>query len=143
MYLLDTNILSELMRAQPNPCVEVRFESEPEPLFTSVICVEEIRYGAKIAPPGNKLWDRFITDVRPHVTVLPLDEGVALRAGDLRAGWKTDGTPVGYRDGLIAATALAHSLTLVTRNVRHFDHVAGLKTENWFEPPETPMGVPV
>jgi tRNA(fMet)-specific endonuclease VapC len=135
MYLLDTNVLSELMRLRPDPRVEARFESEPELLLTSVICLEEIRYGAKIAPPGNKLWERFTADLRPHLTILPLDESAASLAGDLRAEWKTRGTPIGYRDGLIAATAWANSLVLVTRNVRHFDHVTGLKIENWFEPP--------
>jgi tRNA(fMet)-specific endonuclease VapC len=135
MYLLDTNVLSELMRRSPNPHVETRFESEPAALFTSAICLEEIRYGAKIGPPGNRLWQRAEIDVLPHVAVLELDEAVALLAGDLRAEWKLRGTPVGYRDGLIAATAHAHGLTVVTRNVRHFDHVTGLKIENWFEPP--------
>jgi len=139
VYLLDTNVLSELMRLRPDPAVEARFESEPEPLLTSVICLEEIRYGAKIASPGNKLWERFAADLRPHLTVLPLDESLASLAGDLRAEWKTRGRPVGYRDGLIAATAQANSLVLVTRNVRHFDHVTGLKIDNWFEPPAPAM----
>lgn len=133
MYLLDTNVLSELMRRKPDPHVEARFESEPEPLLASVICLEEIRYGARIAPSGNGLWERFAADLRPHLTVLPLSESVALLAGDLRAEWKTRGTLVGYRDGLIAATAKANDLVLVTRNVRHFDHITGLRIENWFE----------
>ena len=63
---------------------------------------------------------------------------IVLVAGDRRAAWKSHGTPVGYRDGLIAASALAKNLTLVTRNVRHFDHVTGLKIDNWFEPPLPP-----
>jgi predicted nucleic acid-binding protein len=53
MYLLDTNVLSELMRLNPNTHVEARFELEQADLFTSAICIEEIRYGAKIGPPGN------------------------------------------------------------------------------------------
>ena len=133
MYLLDTNILSELVRRLPDPRVESRFESEPERLFTSVICLEEIRFGTRIGPPGNKLWERMEADVLPHVTVLALDAAAAILAGDLRAEWKTLGTPAGYRDGLIAASAKAHKLVLVTRNVRHFDHVTGLTVENWFE----------
>ena len=133
MYLLDTNILSELVRRLPDSRVESRFESEPERLFTSVICLEEIRFGTRIGPPGNKLWERMEADVLPHVTVLALDAAAAILAGDLRAEWKTLGTPAGYRDGLIAATAKAHRLVLVTRNVRHFDHVSGLTVENWFE----------
>jgi tRNA(fMet)-specific endonuclease VapC len=99
-----------------------------------VICLEEIRFGTRIGPPGNKLWERIESDVLPHVTALPLDLRCALLAGDLRAAWKTAGTPVSYRDGLIAATARDHDLTLVTRNVRHFDHVSGLRIENWFQP---------
>ena len=142
MYLLDTNILSELVRSRPNPNVEARFETETEALFTSVICIEEIRYGAKIAP-SNKLWARTETQIIPRVTALPLDLGVAVAAADLRAEWKIKGTPVGYRDGLIAATARGMGLTLVTRNVRHFDHVLGLNVENWFEPPAaSPPGAP-
>ena len=133
MYLLDTNILSELVRRLPDPRVESRFESEPERLFTSVICLEEIRFGTRIGPPGNKLWERMEADVLPHLSVLALDAAAAILAGDLRAEWKTLGTPAGYRDGLIAATAKAHRLVLVTRNGRHFDHVSGLTVENWFE----------
>lgn len=131
------------MRLKPHPGVEARFETEPEPLLTSVICLEEIRYGAKIAPPGNKFWERFAADLRPHLTVLPLDESLAVLAGDLRAEWKMRGRPVGYRDGLIAATAQANGLVLVTRNVRHFDHVTNLKIENWFEPPGPVVAAPV
>jgi len=53
----------------------------------------------------------------------------------MRGEWKIAGTPVGYPDSLIAAATKANNLILVTRNVRHFDHVAGLTVENWFEPP--------
>ena len=68
-----------------------------------------------------------------RLTVLDFDYATAVRAGELRAAWKQAGTPVGYEDGLIAAAALVANLTLVTRNTRHFDHIAGLKVENWFE----------
>lgn len=95
MYLLDTNILSELVRRLPDPRVESRFETEVESLFTSVICLEEIRFGTRIGPPGNKLWERIEADVLPHLSVLALDKSVAILAGDLRAEWKTTGTPVG------------------------------------------------
>jgi predicted nucleic acid-binding protein len=135
VYLLDTNVLSELMRAHPSPLVEARFEAEPEELFTSAICVEEIRFGAVIAPPGNRLWDRAEASVFPYVTVLPLDEALAIVAADLRAEWKRRGTPVAYGDGLIAATAKGRNLTLGTRNVRHFAQVTVVRIENWFEPP--------
>jgi predicted nucleic acid-binding protein len=74
MYLLDTNVLSELMRANPKPHLEARFESEPADLFTSAICIEEIRFGAKIAPPGNRLWERAEANLLPHLTVLAVDK---------------------------------------------------------------------
>ena len=133
MYLLDTNVLSELIRLRPYPLVESRFEFEPAPLFTSVICVDEIRYGSKIGPPGNKLWERSQAQVFPWLTILPVNEALALSAADLRAEWKIKGTPLGYGDSLIAATAKANGLTLVTCNVRHFSHITGLRVENWFE----------
>ena len=56
MYLLDTNILSEIIKRLPNRHVLSRFESTPAAeLFTSAICIEEICYGARIGPPGNQL----------------------------------------------------------------------------------------
>ena len=71
--MLDTNILSELIRLKPHPAVETRFETETQELFTSVICIEEIRYGAKIGPLGNKLWERSQLEVFPRLTILPLN----------------------------------------------------------------------
>jgi tRNA(fMet)-specific endonuclease VapC len=71
--------------------------------------------------------------VLSRVTVLDFTYPAAVRAGELRAEWKQAGTPVGYEDGLIAAVTLVADLILVTRNVRHFDHVSNLKVENWFE----------
>jgi tRNA(fMet)-specific endonuclease VapC len=134
MYLLDTNILSEVIRTRPTPSVANRFETAVSAeLFTSVICLEEIRFGTLIGPPGNRLWERTEAKVLNRLALLPIDRRVALLAASLRAEWKTHGTPVGYRDGLIAATAQAHGLVLVTRNTRHFDHMTGLKLENWFD----------
>ncbi len=133
MYLLDTNILSELVRRQPHGSVENRFSNETDELFTSVICIEEIRFGARAAPSGNRLWERFEIEIHPHISVLDIDETTAVIAGDMRAEWKRLGSPVGYRDGWIAATARRHDLIVVTRNVRHLAHIAGLRVENWFE----------
>ena len=134
MHLLDTNILSELMKRQPSPKVAARFEAVPDDeLFTSAICVEEIAFGARIAPPGNRIWDRFDGEVLRWLTVLDFDLNAALTGGALRGDWHRQGTPVGYADSLIAANARAYGLVLVTRNTRHFDHVTGLTVENWFE----------
>jgi predicted nucleic acid-binding protein len=134
VFLLDTNILSELVRKRPDPRVEARFQqAQEETLFTSAVCLEEIRFGCAIIPEGNLRWRRIHAKVLHRVRTLVFDYRAALIAGDLRGQWKTAGTPVGYEDGLIAATARSHGLTLVTRNTRHFDHVTGLKVENWFE----------
>ena len=85
MYLLDRNVLLELMRLKPDSHVEARFEAESAELFTSAVCIEEIRYWAKSGPPGNKLWERFQADVRPHLQVVAFDESLAVTAADLRA----------------------------------------------------------
>jgi len=115
MYLLDTNILSELIKRQPDPKVAGRFQSaRAGELFTSVIAVEEICYGARIGPTGNRLWEKMQSQVLHRVTVQPLDQAIAMAGGQLRGDWKIQGTPVGYRDGLMAATALARGLILVT-----------------------------
>ena len=135
MYLLDTNIVSELARVHPQPEVVLRFQATPEPhLFTSSICIEEIRFGCASTPNSAERWQRIWNLALCRLTVLGFDESTAIIAGDLRAEWKRRGTTVGYKDGLIAAAAKDRELILVTRNVRHFDHVSGLIVQNWFEP---------
>jgi tRNA(fMet)-specific endonuclease VapC len=136
MFLLDTNILSEIGKRRSDPLVLARFEStQAGQLFTSALCVEEIRFGCAIVPQGAVRWRRMQARVLDRVQVLTFDQRIALIAGDLRGEWKTSGTPIGYADGLIAATALALGIILVTRNTKHFDHVRGLSLENWFNPP--------
>lgn len=134
MFLLDTNTISELVRRRPHPNVLLRFGATPDrELFTSVICVEEIRFGCRVVPDGDSKWRTILARVFSRVTVLDLTYAAALRAGELRAEWKQAGTPVGYEDGLIAATTMETGLILETRNVRHFDHIGHLRFENWFE----------
>lgn len=133
MYLLDTNVLSELVRREPSPRVVARFEAAPEEdLFTSAICVEEIAFGVNTAPAGNRIWQRFETEILSFLTVLEFNLNTAVTSGALRGDSKRHGRAVGYADTLIAATARAWGLTLVTRNVRHLENVDDLKVENWF-----------
>src|SRR5437667_11817325 len=111
MYLLDTNTLSELIRREPNPRVAARFEGVPDDeLFTSAICIEEVVFGCRIAPPDNRIWERFETEVLPFITILDFDVNAAFTTGPMRGDWQRLGTPVGYADALIAGTAVSYGL---------------------------------
>lgn len=132
-YLLDTNVLSEVMKKRPEPLVLARLrEVAPRSLFTSVVCVTELRYGARRRPGPEALWERIARDVLGHVRVLPVGEEEALRAGDLLAELEAAGQPIGVEDVLIGATALVASLKVVTRNVRHFRRLPSLVVESWW-----------
>jgi tRNA(fMet)-specific endonuclease VapC len=132
-YLLDTNVLSEVLRKRPEPRVVERLRGvAPGAFFTSVVCVTELRYGARRHPEGDALWERIAREVLSRVHVLPLGEAEALRAGDLLAALEAAGQPIGVEDVLIGATALVGSLTVATRNVRHFRRLPGLAVESWW-----------
>jgi predicted nucleic acid-binding protein len=116
MQLVDTNILSELMRPQPNAGVlawlQGRERVNPR-LTISVVTVDEIMFGLSWHPMAGLLsW--FDAFVQRH-NVLPITSDIARRAGELRGQTRTQA------DMLIAATAQIHALTIVTRNVRDFD----------------------
>lgn len=135
-FLLDTNVLSEVIRKRPDPGVMERLGRTPrEDLFTSIICVTELRYGAARHPRGEAIWERIEGEILPRVRVLPLSMGEALRAGDLLANLAGRGEPIGLEDVLIAATALENDLTAVTRNLEHFRRIPGLLTESWWASP--------
>jgi tRNA(fMet)-specific endonuclease VapC len=132
-YLLDTNVLSEVIKKRPEPAVLARLrEIEPRSVFTSVVCVTELRYGARRRSGAEALWERIAREVLSRVRILPLGETEALRAGDLLADMEAAGQPIGIEDILIGATALEASLTVATRNVRHFQRIRGLAVESWW-----------
>lgn len=132
MYLLDTNILSEVLKKRPSPLLIERLaKTARASQFTSCICVLELRYGTQRRPDHELFWQRIRAELLSRITVLDLSEKVAVLAGDLLALLESRGEPIGLPDVLIAATALANGLTVVTANTRHFRRVPNLKVENW------------
>ena len=133
-YLLDTNVLSELVKKRPSSAVLERLGSIPlERLSTSSTCITELRYGAARHPQGNALWARIVSEVLPGLQIVPLAQEEAERAGDLLAALESRGETIGIEDVLIGATALVRDLVVATRNVRHFDRIEGLTVESWWE----------
>jgi len=124
-YLIDTNVLSELRRKEPNLGVVAWFEERPATtLYISVLTLGEIRKGIEALGKSKrklKLLDWLETELPAFFTgrILPIDEEVADRWGRLLAA---AGRPLPAIDSLLAATALTHGLALVTRNVDDFPH---------------------
>ncbi len=132
-YLLDTSVLSELVRKKPSRDVVRRLRQlRNRRLTTSAVCVLELRYGAARHPQGSRLWERLSETVLPRVEILPFGEEEARHAGDVLAALDRRGARIGLEDVLIGTTARTHGLTLVTGNVRHFERIDGLKVESWW-----------
>ena len=133
MYLLDTDILSNLMKRTPSSVLVARVARvPPEHQFTSSITLGELVYGAhRLRGRTAALLEKIEDDLLPTLPVLPFDTSAARRYGEIRAELEQKGTPIGDADVRIAAIALAHGLKVVTGNERHFRRVPGLETENW------------
>ena len=135
MILLDTNVLSELLKIRPDPQVVSRLEQVPiARRSTASICVMELRYGSALRADFATFWQRIEKRLLEGLTILPVGDREARRAGDILAALRRSGRPCGIEDVLIAACALSHDATLVTRNVRHLEQIEGLRVENWFVP---------
>ena len=127
-FLLDTNVLSEFNRSAipPNPKVQFWIESaHPDTLFTSVLSFGEIRKGIELLPPGKKrreLEQWLDGDLNGWFgnNLLPVTKAISNRWGILAARSQQQGKPWGNIDGLLAATAFEHGLTVATHNTRHF-----------------------
>ena len=131
-YLVDTNVLSELRRREPNPHVVEWFTQRPSTtLFLSVLTLGELRKGIQLIPDGERrlrLLDWLEAELPKFFAgrILAVDASVADRWGRLQAD---AGRSVPAVDSLLAATALHHGLSLVTRNVRDFMY-SGLEVVN-------------
>lgn len=133
MYLLDTNVLSELMKREPDFEVSRRLHgTERDRRFASELSRYEIRRGALLHPQPDDFWERVTRKLVPMAIWLPIGEEVSLAAADLDARLTRAGRRLDKPDLFIAATALVFDLVLVTRNIRHFAHISGLALENWF-----------
>ena len=133
MFLLDTNVLSELTRPQPDLEVARRIHStESDRLFASEMSRYEIRFGAALHPRSEAPWERVVRKILPIPIWLPVGAETSLAAAELDAALRRQGTPIGLVDTFLAATALTFQLVMVTRNIRHFRVVPGLTIENWF-----------
>lgn len=117
MQLLDTNIVSELTRREPDRGVLAWVATAPA-FAVSAVSVEEIHYGLARRPNARiAAWLEGFLDRHP---VLPVTPEIARRGGELRGGFSVRGIVRSQPDMLIAATAQVHALTLVTRNTADF-----------------------
>ena len=131
-YLLDTNVLSEITKKRPAATVRERLARLDDEVFTSSICVMELRFGAARHRDGAALWERISGEILTRVAILGVNEAEALRGGEILALLEKRGQPIGTEDVLIGATALVHGLTVATRNVAHFARIERLAVEDWW-----------
>jgi len=130
-FLLDTNILSDLVR-NPQGLVAQKIAAVGEDsICTSIIVASELRFGAfKL---GSARLTNQLTAILSAIEILPLEEPADQRYGELRADLEKRGATIGPNDMLIAAHALMLDCVMVTANVRKFSRVHGLRVENWLQ----------
>ena len=129
-FLLDANCISEAVRVRPDPNVENWVRAvDQDLLYLSVLTLGEIRKGLAGLAQGKRrtrleTWLEVELQVRFSGRILSIDAGVADRWGLLEADAKRKGKPLSTIDGLLAATAVHHNLTIVTRNVADFNGIS-------------------
>lgn len=130
-YLLDTNIVSDLVRHPQGAVAGHIARVGAEWVCTSLIVVSELRYGA-VKKSSAKL-SQQLERVLEGLPILPYATPADFHYGRIRAELQRIGQPIGYNDFLIAAHALALDAVVVTDNLREFGRVPGLRVENWLE----------
>jgi len=128
-YLLDTNILSDLVRHPQGQIFQQIATVGEDSICTSIIVACELRFGA--AKTGSQRLTQQLESILQVLPILPLEAPVERCYATIRASLEQAGTPIGPNDLLIAAQALALDLTLITANTNEFARVPGLKLDNW------------
>jgi hypothetical protein len=125
--LLDTNVLSEVTKPRPDEDVLMWLHGlDEDRTFISIVSIAEIRRGVALMDAGRRRdaldeWLTYDLPQRFENRIIPVEGPVALAWGDLMALAKRSGRGLASMDGLIAATAVAHQLTLATRNTKDFE----------------------
>jgi len=129
MFMLDTNIVSELVRHPDGSVARRAAEVSPGLVAVSIIVAAELRYGA--ARRGSHQLTAQLETVLSVLDIVPLEPPADQHYGMIRAELERAGHPIGHNDLLIAAHARAVGATLVTRNTREFSRVSGLELDDW------------
>jgi len=127
-YMLDTDTVSFALRGHGRVAARL-LQHRPSEICISSITLAELRFGAE--RKGSRRLHRIIDTFVDSITVLPFDQLAADRFAPVAVALERRGEPIGTFDTQIAAQALSLDVTLVTNNAKHFQRVAGLKTENW------------
>lgn len=128
-HMLDTNLCVRLLRDRPKG-LRSRFNAEADTLCVSMITLWELLYGAEKSadPVGNR---RSVNGLAARLGVLAFDAEAAAHAAEIRAVLERHGQVIGPYDLLIAGHARSRGLVVVTGNLREFQRVAGLRSEDW------------
>lgn len=135
-FLLDTCVISELRRPSPESAVTDWLAACDEALlYLSVVTLEELKYGIEMLPEGKPRGDLLVwfDDVRLSYrgSILDVSADIAVRWGEIRARLRREGRQLPVVNGLLAATAIQHDLTLVTRNIADFQTTGAELLNPW------------
>ena len=128
-YLLDTNIISELVRNPQGQCAKRIIKVGEETICTSIIVAAELRYGCAKSRSSRLI--NAVEALLGEIEVLPFEAPADAEYGVVRSELEAVGTPIGGNDLLIAAHAKSIDAVVVTGNTDEFKRVRGLKVENW------------
>lgn len=131
LYLLDTNIISDLVRHPHGSVFQHITEVGEEKICTSIVVACELRFGA--AKSGSRRLAQQLEKILNVIEILPLETPSETYYAKIRTYLEQAGTPIGANDLLIAAHALTLNLIVVTANIREFSRCPDLKVENWLE----------
>ena len=138
-YLLDTNVISEIIKAKPDENVLRNFAEHEKLCSISSTTWNELLYGVNIMPAGKKrdlIFNDLIDDIQANYEIIHYDNHAAWIHADIRSRLKEIGLGIDFQDSQIASIAVANNMILVTRNIKHFEiiqQVSPLMVENWFE----------
>ena len=130
-YMLDTNIISDLLQHPQGEVAKRIAKVGEDTICTSIIVAAEMEFGGH-KKGSTKLQER-ISIVLAAFDILDLEKPAEKQYAEIRTYLEKQGTPIGANDTLIAAHALSLDLCVVTRNVREFGRVPGLRVENWLD----------
>lgn len=130
MYLLDTNTLIYFFKGMGEVAKKMFLQS-PNSIAVSSIVVYELEVGiAKSTNPTKRM--EQLSQLLEQINIIDFTQREAKESAKIRVELEKLGTPIGAMDLLIAGTAVAHNLTLVTRNLKEFERIPNLKCENWY-----------